>query len=391
MAIDAIIFDLDGTLVDTVGLHATAWRLALERAGYGVGEDRLVREIGKAGAFFVPAVLGERIEADEGDALREAHDSLYLDLVASREVRSFSCAERLLRAASERGFKTAISTGSARDGVERVIDATGLKVTDLVDVAITDADVTSGKPGPEPVFAAAERLGVAPSQCVLVGDTPFDVECARRAGAVTIGVATGAYTQEELLASGARVVYADVAELGERLDEAVRICSPGSIHLTREVLDGLMGEALGEAKIALDGGNLPVGAVVADGAGKVVARAHSRTETSGNFLDHAEMRAFGKLPGKVDFTRRELILATTLEPCVMCYGAAMGARVETILYGLDGPSNGGVDRCLPMRSPGMIPPRVVAGIRIDECRALFEAWRRKHPETPFVQDLLMRV
>lgn len=391
MALDAIIFDLDGTLVDSVGLHARAWSMALERFGYGVGEDRIVREIGKSGSVFVPSVLGDRIEAEEGNALRDAHDAIYLDLVTREGVRAFPCAERLMRAASERGLQMAISTGSAREGMERVVKVSGLSVFDLVDVAVTDGDVTSGKPGPEPVLAAAEQLGVAASQCVLVGDTPFDVECARRAGAVTIGVASGAYTQEELLAAGARAAYADVAELGEQLDGALRICSAGSLHLTRQVLEELMGEALAEARAALDRGDLPVGAVVADGDGAVVSRAFSQTETSRNFLHHAEMLAFQDLVGRVDLSRRELILVSTLEPCVMCYGAAMGARVESIVYGLEGPSNGAVDRCLPMRSPGMIPPRVISGVRLDECRALFEAWREEHSETPFIQDLLARV
>lgn len=391
MAIDAIIFDVDGTLVDTNGLHARAWRMAMERFGYGVGEDLLLREIGKSGKRLVPHVLGERIESEEGDALREAHDANYLELLAAETVHAFPCTERLLETARSRGYRTAISTGSSRKGVERVVEATGLDVLRLVDVAVTASDLESGKPGSEPVLAAARKLGVAPSQCVLVGDTPFDIESARRAGGVTIGAASGAYSRHELLDQGARVAYADAAELGEHLDEALHACSPGPIRLSQDVVESLMGEALDQAREALEAGDLPVGAVVAAGDGSIVVRAFSRTETSRNFLDHAEMRAFRQLVGNVRLARRELILISTLEPCVMCYGAAMDARVETIIYGLDGPSNGGVRRCRPMRSPGMIAPRIVSAVRTAECRALFERWKEKHPETPFVQDLLARV
>ncbi len=390
MAVGAIIFDYDGTLVDTTDLHARAWSMALERYGYGVGEDRLRREIGKSGSVLVPSLLGDRIEADQGEELREAHDDIYLDLVSKGTVRAFPCAERLLRTARERGFRTALSTGSAREGVERVVEASGLNVLRMVDVVVTGSEVPSGKPGAEPVLAAARELGVAPSQCVLVGDTPYDVESARRAGAVTIGVGSGAYSREELLARGARTAYDSAAALGDHLEEALRLCSPGRIRLTGEAVEALMEEALVEARRALLSGNLPVGTVVADGDGSILARAYSQTETTGNFLDHAEMIAFRDLVGRFPLNRRELILVTTLEPCVMCYGAAMDARVETIIYGLDGPSNGGIDRCRPMQSPGMIPPRVVSKVQAEACKSLFEKWHERHPETPFVLDLLGR-
>lgn len=391
MAIDAIIFDLDGTLTDTNGFHARAWRRAMERFGYGVGVDRLLREIGKSGKFMVPDVLGPQIEKDEGDALRSAHDELYLDLVAAEGVRVFPCAERLLQSATERGYKTAVATGSSKTALGAVMEASGFDVVNRVDVVVTATDIPSGKPGPEPVQAAARKLGVTPAQTVLVGDTPFDVSCARRAGSVCIGVGASAYSKEELLEAGARTAYSDVEDLGADFDAAIRVCSPGQLRLTDSVVDALMEEALGHARAALDEDNLPVGAVVADGDGQVVAGGFSRTESSRNFLAHAEMVAFTELVGKVDLRRRDLILVSTLEPCVMCYGAAMDARVETIIYGLEGPMNGGIGRCRPMRSPGMIAPRIVGGVRSVACKSLFEAWQARYPDTPFVEDLLSRI
>lgn len=391
MAVDAIIFDLDGTLLDTNVLHARAWTEAMERFGYRVGEDRILKEIGKSGSLLVPSLLGDRVEAEQGDALREAHDRLFLRLVDREEIAVFPGAEETLLAAREQGLKTAVATGSAREGVEKMADASGLDLFGLVDVVVTDSDVERGKPEPDTITAAIEKLDLSPAQFVFIGDTPYDVVAGRAAGVVTLCVGTGAHDREKLFGVGARAVYADVGELGRQMESALKLSSPGRVHLTWATMRALMDEALQEARDAVDSDNVPVGAVIADGDGEIVARGHSVTETTGNFLQHAEMVAFQKVVGKVRLNRRELILVSTLEPCMMCMGAAMDARVDTIIYGLGAPSNGGARRCEPMQSPGMIMPRIVGGVCEQESRALFEEWSRLHPETPFVQDLLMRV
>jgi tRNA(adenine34) deaminase len=160
------------------------------------------------------------------------------------------------------------------------------------------------------------------------------------------------------------------------------------VKLTWETMRALMAEALDEARRGLAEADLPVGAVLADGNGTIVGRGRSRTETTREFLAHGEMQAFSEISGSFSIDKRELILVTTLEPCMMCFGAAMGARVDTIIYALKAPSNGGVARCRPMQSPGMIMPRVVGGVCADKSLALFEEWNRRHPDRPFVKDLL---
>lgn len=388
MALDAIILDLDGTLVDTNGLHAKAWELAIRQYGYKIDSDRIITEIGKSGSKLVPELLGGRAEKEKGDALRDAHDEIYLDLVEHEPVRAFQGAVELFERARRAGLKTVVATGSKRESLDKVAARAELDLANLADEIVADDDVRIGKPCPDPVIAAYEKLNLSPAQCVMVGDTPYDVESARRAGVLCLGVLTGVHSSETMFCVGARVVYPHVQALVDDLEGAVNRSTPGPIRLTWQTMQDLMAEALQEARKGLEGGDLPVGAVLANGEGSVVGRGRSRTETTKNFLAHGEMQAFADISAGYPFNRRELILVSTLEPCMMCFGAAMGARVDSILYALDAPSNGGIARCRPMQSPGMIMPRVVGGICSAESRALFEEWHQRRPDTPFVKDLL---
>ena len=387
MAIDAIILDFDGTLVDTNILHARAWGLAIEQHGYRLDEERIVKEIGKSGSVLVPDLLGDRAEKEKGDALRDAHDEIYLDLVDREPITLLPGAREIFERAHNADLGTVIATGSKRESLEKVAERAGLDL-DLADEIVTDDDVETGKPTPDSVIAAYEKLGLSPAQCVIVGDTPYDVEAGQRAGVLCLGVLTGVHSAERMFRSGARGVYKHTGEIVDDLDSALQLSTPGPVQLTWEMMRGLMAEALDEARLGLAEADLPVGAVLADGNGTVVGRGRSRTETTREFLAHGEMQAFSDISGRFSLDRRELILVTTLEPCMMCFGAAMGARVDTIIYALKAPSNGGIARCIPMQSPGMIMPRVVGGVCAEKSLALFEEWNRRHPDRPFVKDLL---
>ena len=387
MAIDAIILDFDGTLVDTNNVHARAWSLAIERYGYRLDEERIVKEIGKSGSVLVPDLLGDRAEREKGDALRDAHDEIYLDLVDREPVNLFPGAREIFERARSADLRTALATGSTRESLEKVAERAGLDLN-LADEIVTDDDVQKGKPTPDAVIAAYEKLDLSPAQCVMIGDTPYDVEAGQRAGVLCLGVLTGVHSAERMFRAGARGVYDHTGEIVDDLDRALQLSTPGTVRLTWEMMRGLMAEALDEARQGLAEADLPVGAVLADGIGTIVGRGRSRTETTREFLAHGEMQAFLDIGGSFSLDRRELILVTTLEPCMMCFGAAMGARVDTIIYALKAPSNGGIARCRPMQSPGMIMPRVVGGVCAEKSLALFEEWNRRHPDRPFVKDLL---
>jgi len=388
MAIDAIILDLDGTLVDTNNLHARAWSLAIERFGYRLDQERILVEIGKSGSVLVPDLLGDSAENRVGDALRDAHDEIYLELLDHEPVHLFPGGIDIFERARADGLRTAVASGSKRDSLEKVADKAGIDLLNLSDAIITDDDVQTGKPSPDAVIAAYEKLGLSPAQCVMIGDTPYDVEAAQRAGVLCLGVLTGVHAAESMYRAGARGVYRHTGEIVDELESALQMSTPGPVKLTWETMRALMAEALDEARRGLAEADLPVGAVLADGNGTIVGRGRSRTETTREFLAHGEMQAFSEISGSFSIDKRELILVTTLEPCMMCFGAAMGARVDTIIYALKAPSNGGVARCRPMQSPGMIMPRVVGGVCADKSLALFEEWNRRHPDRPFVKDLL---
>ena len=390
MALDGIILDIDGTLVDTNPLHASAWSRAMKRFGFAIDEERIIGEIGKSGSMLVPAVLGERVEKEQGDALRDAHDEIFLDLLDHEPVRVFRGAEAIFNRAREAGIRTAVATGSGQESLEKMMERAGFDLFGLADEVISDDDVETGKPCPDPVEAAAAKLELSPAQCILIGDTPYDVASARRAGALCLGVLTGVHPTDTMYSEGARAVYDDIGAVAEDFDEAMRVSSPGSLHITHDVMRDLMQLALAEAKHGLDRNELPVGAVLADGSGAVVASACSSTESTGDFLAHGEMLAFREISGRYPLRRRDLILVTTLEPCMMCLGAAMSARVDTIVYALRAPSNGGIARCRPMRSPGMVMPRVVGGVCAGQSLELFAEWDRRHPGRAFVVDLLNR-
>jgi tRNA(Arg) A34 adenosine deaminase TadA len=198
------------------------------------------------------------------------------------------------------------------------------------------------------------------------------MQAAKLAGVIGIGVLTGSRTRHSLLRAGARLVYEDLAELLERLDEMLHLASPTSIHLTANVLEGLMREALAEARLGLANGEAPIGCVVADGSGQVIARGHNQFHRARDRMAHAEMVAFRACAGRFPPDTRDHILVSTLEPCVMCTGAAMEVAMDTIVYGLQAPADSGTGRVQPPETAESQMPRIIGGVLAREARALFE-------------------
>ncbi|MGI9176085.1 MAG: HAD-IA family hydrolase, partial [Rhodothermales bacterium] len=361
MALDACIFDLDGTLLDTNRLHARAFEQAFAEQGFRIPEDRILPEIGKGAKKLIPAIVGPSAEAEYGERLREGHSRFYAELIEQEDVRVFPDVRDLLTSVRDRGLKVAVATASKEEELNKVAERAGLDLDTIADVIVTDTDVEESKPAPDTVQAAVKKLGLAPTQCVMLGDTPYDAEACKQAGVVLLAVATGVHSGEDLLCAGARAVYADAADVLNHLDGALEIASPGPHHLDAQAIDTLMQAALDEARSGMEAGEVPIGSVLARFSGEIVARGHNRAKATGNATAHAEMEAFqaAERLGEI----RDLVLVTTLEPCVMCFGAAMMAGVDTILYGLEAPSNGGVERCQPILTPGARMPRVVGGLR----------------------------
>lgn len=212
-----LLFDLDGTLVDSVYQHVIAWRNALSAVGIDLSVWRIHRRIGMSGGLFVSALLREtgiRLEAAEIERLQRLHAEEYAQQLSS--VRPLPQAGELLRTLTEWGVNWGIATSGRAESARPALDLLELPSDTPM---VTRDMVKSAKPDPDLFLAAAARLGVDPRHAMVVGDSVWDLLAARRAGALGIGVMSGGYGREELERAGAYRVYADPADLLLRLDE----------------------------------------------------------------------------------------------------------------------------------------------------------------------------
>ena len=213
----ALLFDLDGTLLDSVYQHVLAWREALEKAGIELAVWRIHRRIGMSGGLFVNALLretGRRVTADDAARLQRLHEEAYLREV--KQVRPLPGARELLAYLTEAGVPWAIATSGRQKSALLALEV--LKLSKDVPV-ITRDQVSRAKPDPDLFLAAAARLGVPITESVVVGDSVWDLLAARRGRALGVGLLSGGYGQDELERAGAYRVYQDPADLLQHLDE----------------------------------------------------------------------------------------------------------------------------------------------------------------------------
>jgi len=220
----AFLFDLDGTLVDSVYQHVLAWREALEQGGIELAVWRIHRRIGMSGGLFLDALgreTGRRLTPEDQARLQRAHAAAFKRQVS--QVRPLPGAVELLAYLSRAGVPWAIATSgrleSARPLLEMLGVAPGVPV-------VTRDQVEHAKPDPDLFLAAAERLGADVAASIVVGDSVWDLLAARRAGALGVGLLSGGYGQDELERAGAYRVYQDPADLLRHLDEVGVRLSP---------------------------------------------------------------------------------------------------------------------------------------------------------------------
>jgi HAD superfamily hydrolase (TIGR01509 family) len=222
----ALLFDVDGTLVDSVYQHVLAWHEALQGDGIELSVWRIHRRIGMSGGLFVDALareIGVEVDAARADRLRVRHAAGIL--ARMDQVAPLPGAIPLLQRLQELDVPYALATSGRLETAEHTIAL--LQLPPDVPIVTRD-DVAHAKPDPDLFLAAAERLGVEPEDCFVVGDSVWDLLAARRAGSLGVGVLSGGYGRDELERAGAYRVYADPAEMLARLDEAgVRLGEPG--------------------------------------------------------------------------------------------------------------------------------------------------------------------
>jgi HAD superfamily hydrolase (TIGR01509 family) len=217
MTAPAFVFDLDGTLVDSVYQHVLAWREALEAAGIELAVWRIHRRIGMSGGLLVNALVretGRRVSAEEMARLQEHHARAYARQIA--QVRPLPGATELLAYLSRIGVPWAIATSGRAESARPALEMLRLPPDTPV---ITRDQVERAKPDPDLFLAAARRLGVEIETSVVIGDSVWDLLAARRARALAVGVLSGGYGQEELERAGAYRVYQDPADVLRHLDE----------------------------------------------------------------------------------------------------------------------------------------------------------------------------
>jgi HAD superfamily hydrolase (TIGR01509 family) len=213
----ALIFDLDGTLVDTVYAHIFAWQRAFAEAGMAIDGWRLHRRIGMSGGLFTRAAgreLGRELSPQEAKVLQARHGELFSQLLPER--RPLPGAVELLRFLRTHNILFGIATSGSRPEINASLDV--LEVGS--DVMIVErGDVVRAKPEPDLFLACQQRLGVRVEDCYVVGDAVWDLLAARRAGMLSIGLLSGGYGEDELARAGAFRVYRDPSELLHSLDE----------------------------------------------------------------------------------------------------------------------------------------------------------------------------
>jgi HAD superfamily hydrolase (TIGR01549 family) len=207
----AALLDVDGTLVDTNYHHALAWYRSFREHGIALPVWRIHRHVGMGGDQLVPA-LAPGIDQELHEAIEETRGQKYAELID--EVQAFDQAHELIEELKREGITVVLASSSPQDELDHYLDL--LDARDLADAWTTKDDVDATKPAPDLVLAALDKAET--TEAVMVGDTPWDVKAARKAGVDTICVITGGFSRQELEEAGAVAVYESAEELRERLD-----------------------------------------------------------------------------------------------------------------------------------------------------------------------------
>jgi HAD superfamily hydrolase (TIGR01509 family) len=213
----AVLFDVDGTLVDSNYLHAVTWWEAFLQAGHEVPMARIHRAIGMGSDQLLDELLPDDRERDDDTGIRTAHSALYATYWS--RLRPLRHAAGLLRACKERGLRVVLA--SSADEREFAVLRGVLDAEDAIDAATSSADVERSKPAADLVQVALNRAGVSAAEAVFVGDTVWDVRACEKAGVRCIGLLSGGISRDELLGAGAAQVYDGPAELLAGLPESL--------------------------------------------------------------------------------------------------------------------------------------------------------------------------
>ncbi len=214
----AVIFDVDGTLVDSVDLHAKAWQKAFADFGHEFSFDEVRSQIGKGGDQLLPVFLSESEIEERGHAL-EKHRSQLFKRDYLKQIKAFPQVRDLFLRLLDDGWRIALASSAKGDELD--IYKNLCNVADLLEAETSSDDAEKSKPHPDIFQAAVARLKLTPDECIVVGDTPYDADAAGRADILSIGVLCGGFPAEDLTAAGCHALYEGAADLLARYDDSL--------------------------------------------------------------------------------------------------------------------------------------------------------------------------
>ncbi len=212
-AIRGVILDMDGTLVDTNEAHARTWVEALKAFGHEVPIEAVRPLMGMGGDKLLPRLTGEPKESPLGEKIAQRRSALFEQHYLPG-IKPFAQSRELIERMREAGLKIVIASSSQREHLDRLIAVVGIE--ELIDAATSASDVDASKPEPDVIAAALDKLGIAPQNVVMLGDTPYDIEAAGRLGVRTIALRCGGWDDQGL--TGASAIYNDPAQLLANFD-----------------------------------------------------------------------------------------------------------------------------------------------------------------------------
>ena len=216
--IKAAVFDIDGTLIDTVDLHAACWVEALAHYGVRVAFADMRAQIGKGGDQILHGLLPPGMVDEKGEEIQAFRSDLFRREYMPK-VRAFPGVRPLFERIRTAGRRAVLASSGKADEVKRYMEIAG--IADLIDGATSSDDAERSKPFPDIFQAALAKLApLGPKEAVVIGDTPYDAEAARRAGMWSVGVLCGGFPEEALRAAGCIAVYAGPQDLLDRYDQS---------------------------------------------------------------------------------------------------------------------------------------------------------------------------
>ena len=221
-----VILDVDGTLVDSNDAHARSWVEVFAEAGYHVPFEKVRHLIGEGGDKLLPQTIGVDQDSPEGKALSEKRTRRFLDAYLPK-LEPFPKARELLLALRARGLDLVVASSASEDELGQILEAAG--VADLLEERTSSDDAERSKPDPDIVTAAARVSGHRSDELVVIGDTPYDVEAATRAGIACIALRSGGWADHAL--AGAVAIFDDAADLLSHVEETPL---GGRFHLSGE-------------------------------------------------------------------------------------------------------------------------------------------------------------